>query len=200
MSESGIGDRKRWEELYAGGARPDRPPSAWVSAALADLPNVGLAVDIAGGSGRHAILAARAGWDVVLLDIVPLAIRRAMARDPRIRGVAGEVSRLPLAPGRFGLVLVTNFLDRDAMPGIVSLVAPGGTLVYETYTIRHLELVELGLARGPQTRAFLLRTGELPGLCQPLEVIAYQEGEVQDDAGRRRTARIVARRGTAPPD
>lgn len=192
-------DRTRWEELYATGARPDRPPSGWVASTLARLPNEGPAVDIAGGSGRHAVLLARAGRYVVLVDFVPAAVRRAMDRDPGIHGVVAEVSRLPLRPGRFGLVLVTNFLDRAAMPAIVALVAPGGTLVYETYTTAHLDLVSRGLARGPQSRDYLLDEGELPVLCRPLEVVRYDEGQVQDAAGLRVTARLVATRPDGAP-
>jgi hypothetical protein len=90
------------------------------------------------------------------------------------------------------MVLVANFLDRAIFPDLIALLEPGGHLVYETYTLAHHELVEKGLARGPRTAAFLLRPGELPELVKPLTVRYHWEGEVEDEAGRRCCARLVA--------
>ena len=63
-------DRRKWEELYATGERPDRPPSPWVIDTVRRLPNDGLLADIAGGSGRHARLLARPDRPVVLADFI----------------------------------------------------------------------------------------------------------------------------------
>lgn len=187
-------ERARWEELYATGSRPDRPPSAWVAATLASLPNDLPLADVAGGTGRHASVAARSGFTPVLLDVALVAVQRARTAEPRLMPVVAEATALPLAPGRFGTVLVTNFLDRTAFPGLIGLLAPGGYLVYETYTRPHLDLVRAGLARGPSSADFLLGPGELPTLVAPLRVVHYDEGEVHDEAGRRCSARLLARR------
>jgi SAM-dependent methyltransferase len=189
-----MGERERWEELYATGARPDRPPSRWILDAVAALPNDVPVADVAGGSGRHAIPLVRAGRAVVLLDFSHTAVHAAVAAEPRVQGIVADAGALPLRPGRFGIVLVAHFLDRDAMPAIRGLVAPGGYLVYETYTVEHLRLVERGLARGPSSPRFLLSPGELPALCAPLVVLSSEEGEARDEAGHRITARVVARR------
>jgi hypothetical protein len=80
------------------------------------------------------------------------------------------------------------------------LLAPGGYLLYETYTTAHLDLVQRGLARGPQSPQYLLQSGELRALARPLTVVEYWEGEVEDEAGRRCCARLVAQsaEGKAP--
>ena len=192
MASRDAPDRNTWQELYATGARPDRPPSAWIIDTVGALPNDGPVADIAGGSGRHAVPVAQGGRRVVLVDFVAEAVARAMARDPSIEGVAADASWLPLRNGAFGLVLVANFLDRTIFPDLIALLEPGGHLVYETYTLAHLELVEKGLAHGPATARFLLRPGELPELVKPMTVRYYSEGEVEDAAGRRCCARLVA--------
>jgi len=193
----GAQDRERWEELYASHARADRPPSSWVLRTVAGLPNERPLVDIAGGTGRHAVPLARLGKRVVLVDISSLAVATARAAEATIDGVIADVANLPLSPGRFGVVLVTNFLDRTIFPELVRLVAPGGFLVYETYTTEHLELVSRGLARAPTSTEYLLRPGELRELVAPLTVIEYQEGEVDDAAGRRCCARLLGQKPEA---
>jgi SAM-dependent methyltransferase len=186
-------DRKKWEELYATGDRPDRPPSAWVVDTMRHLPNDGLVADIAGGSGRHARIVASPNRPVVLADFVLDAVRRARAANTAIEGVVTDVTMLPFRAGSFGTVLVTYFLNRLLFADLIGLLAPNGYLVYETYTLDHLNLVERGLARGPQTAEFLLRPKELLDLVKPLEVVEYWEGEVNDEAGRRCCACLVAR-------
>ena len=192
MASRDAPDRSKWEELYATGARPDRPPSPWIVEAVGALPNEGPVADVAGGSGRHAVPLVESGRRVVLVDFVAAAVARAITREPRVAGVVAEASMLPLRRQSFGAVVVAYFLDRSIFPDLIELLEPGGYLVYETYTLDHHELVEQGLARGPTTTEFLLRPGELLELSKPLTVVEHWEGEVEDDAGRRRCARLVA--------
>lgn len=194
MTSRSAMDRKKWEELYASGARPDRPPSSWVVDTLATLPNDIRLLDVAGGTGRHAGPAARPGRVVVLADIALEAVTRARAVNGVLHGVVADAPNLPFRAGSFNGVLVTNFLDRSIFPDLVSLLAPGGYLVYETYTVAHEELVRRGLARGPQSPDYLLQPGELPALARPLRTIEYMEVDVEDAAGRRCCARLVAQR------
>ena len=116
MASRDAPDRSKWEELYATGARPDRPPSTWVVESVAELPNDGPVADIAGGSGRHAVPLSRNGRRVVLVDFVARAVARAMDRAPALSGIVADASVLPLRPGAFGVVLVSNFLDRRICP------------------------------------------------------------------------------------
>lgn len=192
MDERERADRERWQELYATGRRGDRPPSSWIAATLARLPNELPLADLAGGTGRHAAVAARLGFRVVLADIVEDAVRRARHQAP-IDGVVAAASHLPLRRGVFGTVVVSNFVHRALVPDFIGLLAPGGHLVYETYGIRHLELVQQGLAKGPTSAEYLLQPGELAGLVGGLEVLSYEDSELTDDAGRRRTVRMLAR-------
>jgi SAM-dependent methyltransferase len=200
MSSSSAADRAKWEELYASGGRPDRPPSRWVLDTVARTPNDRPVADIAGGTGRHAVPIARTGRRVVLVDAVFQAVTAARKTEPELEAIVADASSLPLLPAQFGVVLVTNFLDRSIFGDLIRLLVPGGYLVYETYTRPHLDLVNRGLARGPHSPNYVLEPGELPHLARPLTVVEHWEGEVDDDAGRRCCARLLARQSGQRPE
>jgi SAM-dependent methyltransferase len=193
MSSSRAADRAKWEELYASGSRADRPPSRWIVDTVARLPNDLPVADIAGGMGRHAIPIARAGRRVILVDIAIQAAATARKVEPALDAIVADATSLPFRPRQFGVVVVANFLDRSIFGNLGELLVHGGHLVYETYTVPHLDLVRRGLARGPSSQEYLLEPGELPGLVRGLDVREYWEGEVDDEAGRRFCARLVAR-------
>jgi hypothetical protein len=73
------------------------------------------------------------------------------------------------------------------MAAIARALAPGGLLIYETFTTR-----QRALGTGPRNPAFLLEPGELRALCSGLEILEYWEGAT---AGREsaQLARVVAR-------
>lgn len=183
--------RQVWAERYAGDVQ-SRPPSAWILEMTSRIPAAATIVDIAGGIGRHAIPLARAGRSVVLVDFVERAVRLAMVEETAVAGVVADVRHLPVAPGSVGAVLVANFLERDLFPAFIALLAPGGVLIYETYTQAHAALVEAGIAHAPRCGSFLLDSGELRRLVHPLTVLEYREARVVDAAGERCVASVVA--------
>lgn len=173
-------------------------PSPFVVAQRAQLlatAPLGPCLDLACGRGRHALWAARAGLRVVALDRDPVALRELSARAAReglrvsaLRADAEAASGLPFPPRRFGAVVVTRFLFRPLAARLVALLAPGGLLVYETFTERQREL-----GQGPRNPAFLLAEGELARLFRELEPIASREGLFIED-GPAWLAGLAARR------
>jgi tellurite methyltransferase len=156
---------------------------------------LGPVVDLACGRGRHALALAGRGIPVVGLDRSRafLAELRAAARE---RGLALEAAcgdfeaghGLPLAPGRCGALLVFRYLHRPLAPAIADALAPGGLLLYETFTIHQRDRPE-----GPVNPDFLLLPGELPALFLGLEVLESWEGESESRPALA-LARLVARR------
>ncbi|HUQ82128.1 MAG TPA: class I SAM-dependent methyltransferase [Gemmatimonadaceae bacterium] len=186
-------DRSHWEARYAErGPELDRGSSPWVIQKCLTLPRSATIVDLAGGVGRHAEPLALQGFRVVVVDFIPRAVATAVARHARVDGVVADVRALPLRAQSVDAIMIVSFLDRSVLPVIVDALAPGGVLVYETFTIAHLEVVERGAARGPRNPTYLLQPGELPRLVAPLEVQEHAEGLVIDSVGERHVARVMA--------
>jgi SAM-dependent methyltransferase len=187
-------DRERWTARHASDENQDRAPSAWVMAACARIPIAHPILDIAAGIGRHAGPLAREGRNVIALDFVESAVQRAAQAHALVHGVVADVRSLPLRVASVHAILVTNFLERARFEDLKALLAPGGFLVYETYTVDHRQLVEAGRARAPRSAAYLLDAGELPRLVAPLEILDQREGHVNDAAGERFCSSVLAKK------
>ena len=182
---------------------PGRPSAFFErhrDAIVATAP-LGPALDLACGRGRHALALARRGVPVVAVDRsaehlahVDRSAATARERGERIAPIRLveadlESTRRPdLERASFGVVLVFRYLHRPILAWIADLVAPGGLLVYETFTT-----AQRRLGWGPRRDAFLLEPGELGGAFPGLEVLAYEEGP-SDEPRPAETARLLARR------
>jgi len=186
-------ERDEWDARY----REREGESAhaawpWVIDCCASLPADALILDLAGGTGRHAEPIARGGRTVIVMDFVHRAVAAAVARSERILGVVADASALPFAPESFDAIVCVSFLDRSLFALFAGMLKPGGALVYETFTLAHLDVVARGNARGPRSAGYLLEAGELATLVSPLVVQEHDEGLVVDDAGERHVARVMA--------
>ena len=188
-------ERDEWDARYRErGGESDQAPSRWVIDRCATLPDDAIVLDLAGGSGRHAEPISRGRRTVVVMDFVHRAVATAATRNDRILGVVADASVLPFRPDSFDAIVCVSFLDRSLFDRFVEMLKPGGRLVYETFTRRHLDVIARGAARGPRNAAYLLEPGELAMLVSPLIVQEHAEGLVVDDAGERHVARVVARK------
>jgi SAM-dependent methyltransferase len=186
-------DRAHWNARYEErGPELDRAPSSWVIEQCQALSPTATIVDLAGGTGRHAEALARSGWRVTVVDFVPGAVAAAVARHDRVEGLVADARRLPLRDRSIDAIVCVSFLDRSIFPSLAAALRPGGILVYETFTLAHLDVVARGRARGPRNAAYLLGAGELPRLVAPLEVQVHDERLVVDGAGERHVARVMA--------
>lgn len=167
-------------------------PAAWLVENIATIPRGGRVLDVASGRGRHARWLAAQGFDVHAVDRDAAALA-SLAQNERATphgNITTEVVDLEQATPALGhrcyaAVVVFNYLHRPLMPVIVDAVAPGGVLIYETFTVGQA-------ARGhPRNPAFLLGNGELPGLVTPLEVVRFREGEVD---GQLKASIVAVRR------
>ena len=193
--------RAIWRARWAAHDAPaERAPSAWVLRACERLPAGARVADLAGGDGRHALPLAARGFEVVLVDFAERALQLAIAagaagdaaRTGRVHAVVADTLALPLRDASFDAIVIVNFLERALFPHLALLLRPGGRLIVETFTVRHLDLVAAGRARGPRNPAYMLGPGELPRLVAPLTVDEYAEVEAMDGPGARAVARLVA--------
>jgi tellurite methyltransferase len=146
------------------------------------------ALDIAMGRGRHALPLARAGFKTFGVDIrhdaVLDSMRAAATEGLTIHGWCADLTTTPLPLKRFELIVVTRYLQRDLFPVLIDTLAPGGVIIYETFTV-----AQRAYRRGPTSPEHLLEPGELRRRFEGLEVL-FEEEVVAPEA----VARIAARR------
>lgn len=188
-------NRVHWDARYRD--HQPRSPSALLACWLDRLqPQLGgnRALDVACGTGRNAIMVAAHGWNVLGVDISPvaLAIARQEARERRVNLdlAALNMDDWPLPHAYFDLICVFRFLDRPLCARLPTALKPGGVLIYETFTV-----AQRAYEGGPRTDAFLLQPGELPTLFPTLDVLEYTESVVHEDGRPRALAGLVGRLG-----
>ena len=137
-------------------------------------------LDVACGSGRHLHWFAKRGHHVTGVD---RDISAASARVPGAELVCADIESgpwpltqrdKPTVLRQFGLVVVTNYLWRPLWPTILESVAPGGVLIYETFAIGNETVGR------PSRPDFLLQSGELLQVCAALQIVAYENGTLND--------------------
>ena len=143
-------------------------------------------LDVAAGSGRHARLLARMGFEVDAVDR-----DKSLFADPppRVALLEADIESGPWPyPGRkFDGIVVTNYLHRPLLPVLVASLERGGVLIYETF------------ARGnerfgkPSNPAFLLAPGELLEAVQRQAACHRLRGPHRRAAQAGRGAALAAR-------
>jgi len=169
------------------------PPSHWVRRWSHLVPERGVVLDVACGYGRHARWFHQRNHPVVAVDRSEEAIATVAGAIPAsaCEAVVADIEAgpWPFAGRRFDAVVVTNYLWRPLLPTLLASLAPGGALIYETFTQGNETVGK------PSRPDFLLRTGELLETCRGLRIVAFEEGF--HESPPRFTQRIAAVRETA---
>jgi len=151
------------------------PVSPWV-ARFSPLARAGEALDLACGSGRHTRLLAARGMQVLALDRNAELLASLAGPDVAKlqHDLEAEGAVWPFEPGRFALIVVTNYLYRPLFPQLAASLLPDGILIYETFAQGNQVYGK------PSNPDFLLAPEELLGLAHGggLQVLAYEDGHV----------------------
>jgi tellurite methyltransferase len=172
---------ERHRESAAAGKLPE--PANIVTELLPLLPR-GAALDVACGSGRHALFLAQRGWHVTAVDgsrvalervqeaarqeSVTATVRRSVAEKPRAKNsgievVHGDLEHTYLPANRYDVIVCIHYLQRSLFPQFAAALRAGGMLLMETFT-----KAQLRFTGGPRSPGYLLECGELrqafPGL------------------------------------
>lgn len=143
-------------------------PSAWVLR-WAPLIARGPVLDVACGSGRHALWLAARGLDVVAVD----RERQVLAGLRFVQADLEGGRPWPFPGERFGGVVVSNYLHRPLFPVLRAALAAGGILIYETFMAGN---ERFGRPSNPE---FLLRPGELLEAFGGLRILAFEQGRAR---------------------
>ena len=163
---------------------PSPALSEWIASPLKG--RVGKkALDLGCGTGRDAVFLALRGWRVTAVDRLPDALDRARLLadlhgvDLDLRELDVERSPLPLGArqgggaGGGGYDLVTAFRYLPSLAKMASALAPGGSLLVETFTDRERE--RTGKPRDP---ALVLLAAAPPPLPPGMVLENYAVREV----------------------
>ncbi len=145
--------------------------SDWVQRWLPRCPPGSRVLDYACGYGRNTAYAVARGMSVLAVDSDPSAVDSIAA--PAERLVADlEHGRWPFSSRQFDVVIVCNYLFRARLDLLISLVAPSGMLIYETFMVGNERYGR------PSSAKFLLQPNELYELAlrAGLQPIAFEQG------------------------
>lgn len=178
--------------------RAEPSPAPFLVQQIPHLPK-GKALDVASGTGRHALLLASLGYqvDAIDRDSEALAQLRSTARARHLTtAITQTVDLEPPPPQKpslgqdlYDVILVFFYLTRPLFPHLIEALKPGGVLLYETFLIdNHLHY------QHPRRREFCLAHNELIDLVSGLRILHYDEGPHGEHrgVGSVYTAQLVA--------
>jgi SAM-dependent methyltransferase len=179
-------EKSRWNKRFKEGAETLRQPEPLLVSAYDRFlahRKPGLALDVAGGAGRHALWLMRRGWRVKLIDVSEVAIAQAQhnARAYPQAAVIGSLKALTtevvdlaaatdLGIERYDLIVVFYYLQRELFPALIAALKAGGILIYQTFLVEQADR-----AGGPRNPVYLLQPGELPQAFRALRILHYRE-------------------------
>jgi tellurite methyltransferase len=179
-----------WDARHREAAqRAPEEPASFVRELLPLLPE-GPALDLACGTGRHTLLLAERGQHVSAIDSSAAALEILEERAQAANYPAQRVSRLGtssaarsqielvqadlehtgLPCGAFALILCVHYLQRSLFVQMERALAPGGMLLFETFTRAQLEF-----EGGPKNPEHLLERSELRCAFPGLRLLFYRE-------------------------
>ncbi|MEA3372794.1 MAG: methyltransferase domain-containing protein [Campylobacterota bacterium] len=183
-----IEDKVRWNQKYKSCAMPGYV--APVVKNYLKYANVGRALDIACGTGRHTNYLAEHGYSVDAVDISDYALSQIPFSD-KIRTIEADLDGYEIPKESYDLIINCNFLERNHFPMMIEALKPAGLLIFETF----LEAEGEGFHQ-PSNPDFLLKHNELLHAFESLEIIHYEEHESVNHCNERvNIASLVARKG-----
>jgi SAM-dependent methyltransferase len=163
-------------------------PSSWVVRWSGLITPDASVLDVAAGSGRHAIWLAARGCRVTAVDRDAESMK-SLTGHAEVVVADLESGPWPFADRRFDAIVVTNYLWRPLFATLVAALAEGGMLVYETFAAGQETIGR------PSRPDFLLARGELLEALKGLRIVAFEDGFLTDP--ERFVQRVVAVRERA---
>jgi SAM-dependent methyltransferase len=181
-----------WDERYARGEHLDDEPHPLVVRFASQLPS-GRALDVACGTGRHALWLAERGWRVTAVDSSAVALevlrRRAVQKRVPVDCRLADLERheFVIEAGGYDLVVVCNYLQRDLFPSIKAGTSENGLV------IAVIPMIDDDPNIKPMNPAYLLNPGELQDLFRDWDLVWHFEGKAKGER-RRAAAELVGKR------
>jgi tellurite methyltransferase len=180
-----------WDAKHRLAAEAPPPEPASIVRELLPLLPTGPALDVACGTGRHALYLAGRGQHVTAIDFSGAAldilevrarsmhtpVRRRASFHAAERSLCGGLELIQanlegtqLPESCYDLILCIQYLQRSLFPQMARALRPNGVLLMETFTCAQMEF-----PGGPRNPAYLLETGELREAFPEIRVLFYRE-------------------------
>ena len=175
-------DGALWDRKYEEGLPSLTKPdpfflSAYESVVHPSFPNAGIALDLAGGIGRHALWLAKRNWRVTVVDVSSVAIGKlsltADQQNVKLNLITTATSEYECGLLQFDLIVLFYHLDRSLFPKIVAALNPGGFVLCKMAIGWHSGIEE-------KSNNSPLAKNELTPLLSGLHVIDHHERPVRD--------------------
>jgi 2-polyprenyl-3-methyl-5-hydroxy-6-metoxy-1,4-benzoquinol methylase len=189
-----IQDRERWDRQHAAGGSTEQPSRFLRDVFEAAVWQIepGRALDIATGKGRNAIFLAERGFEVVAVDISPVALaegrKHAAERGLSISWQQADLEAIELPENCYDLIVNINYLQRTLVPQLKAALKIGGHVIFETY------LIDQQMIGHPKNPEYLLRYNELLDLFDGFRVLYYREGRFRENGEDAFRAGLLARK------
>jgi hypothetical protein len=174
--------RAHWDLKYEQGLTSLTQPDPFFISAYGQFvgesfPNGGVALDLAGGLGRHALWLASRNWRVTVVDLSNVAIGKLSQAAPEHNAnldlFVGDAADYRFEPTRFDLIVLFYHMDRNLFPKTVSALKPGGLLICKMSLQWDIDGRLTGVRANPLGRS------ELPLLVPELHVLYHEERPVR---------------------
>jgi tellurite methyltransferase len=191
-----LDDRARWDEKHATKRATQEPATFLKGIFQSDHWSIprGQALDIATGKGQNAIFLAEQGFEVLGIDISPVALeearRSAEEKSLKVNWQQADLEVIELPPQRYNVVLNFNYLQRSLVPQIKKSLKPGGWVIFETYLIDQQSIGQ------PKNLDYLLLHNELLNLFRDFRVLDYREGKYLQSGEGAFRAELLAAKGS----
>ena len=175
--------RAHWDLKYEQGLSSLTEPdpffiSAYETFVDQSFPDAGVALDLAGGLGRHALWLASRRWQVSVVDLSDVAIAKlihtARELNVKLNALVGDAAEYQFEPTRFDLIVLFYHLDRNLFPKMVSALKPSGVLICKASVRWDSDGRQAVVSTDPLSR------NELPSLVPEMHVLFHKERPVRD--------------------
>jgi SAM-dependent methyltransferase len=150
-------------------------PSAWIVKYAPLIRSGGHVLDLACGSGRHAIWLAAQGYLVDAIDRDATAMAAMAGLDNIHTQLADlEATTAYQFTQQYDGIVVSRYLYRPLLPRLAAILKPGGVLIYETFMQGNERYGK------PSNPDFLLQPNELlTHYAESLRIAAFKQGDEQ---------------------
>ena len=127
-------------------------------------------LDLACGTGRHALFLSKRDYEVDAVDISEVALNHLREQaNEKVNVIEADLDSYTPDKEAYDLIIMTNFLDRDLIRRAKDAVNEGGLFIVETY------MEDEANEKEDYNPEFLLQKEELKAIFSDYKVLDYEE-------------------------